>query len=352
MHLLHNSFVRFAAVGLAVAAGGLALARAQTAVSPNRVTFFTEPNFQGEALTVEAGAAVESLDNVARVDRRPWTFAISSVRVEGGAQATVFSAPAFRGERLEITASVADLYGFSRGPDRGTTWDRAIASLTVTGPRRGGPARPPSAPPGSYETAPPPPPGTYQTGPPPTTVTVIPTPPPLVREMRPRYDPRTVDLIIQRAFRDVLLRSADPDGLRHYRQKLLREGWTERQVVQDLQRSGEARAINADEAITRAYRETLGREPDQNGLNHYRKLWREGWTQGQIREDLRRSGEGRDAGIRAAITRAYREVLGREPDPAGYAVYEKAMREKGWSERKVREALMSGDEYRSLHPRR
>ena len=63
-------------------------------------------------------------------------------------------------------------------------------------------------------------------------------------------------------------------------------------------------------------------------------------------ESIGRSHEGRDSYIRNTITRAYREVLGREPDPGGYATYEKAMRERGYTERDVRAALMSGDEYR------
>ena len=69
-------------------------------------------------------------------------------------------------------------------------------------------------------------------------------------------------------------------------------------------------------------------------------------TQGQIRDDLRRSGEGRETNYRAVITKAYRDILGRDPDPAGYATYEKAMRERGYTERDIRAALMSGDEYK------
>ena len=151
---------------------------------------------------------------------------------------------------------------------------------------------------------------------------------------------------MQRAFREVLNRPADPEGLRTYTDRLMREGWSEPQMIQQLQRSNEARGINADEAITKLYREVLGRDPDANGLANYRAKWRDGWTQGQIRDDLRRSPEGRDTYVRTTITKAYREILGREPDPAGYAIYEKAMRERGMTERELRATLMSGDEYR------
>lgn len=325
---------------------------AQTApLSPDRVTFYTEPNFRGEALTVEAGAAVENLERMQRSDRNPWSLVISSVRVEGAAVASVYTAAGFGGERLDITRSVPDLYAEQRSRDGGGTWDRAIVSLSVSAPARAvaptpAPTPAPAAPP-VVVPAPAPRPE-----PPPRTVVVVPGPPPppptvIIREPpRPRLDRRAAEQIVQRAFREVLNRPPDPEGLRTYRDRLMYEGWTERQIIEQLQRSGEARSINADEAITRIYREVLGRDPDRNGLAHYRAKWREGWTQGQIRDDLRRSNEGRDSYIRNTITRAYREVLGREPDPSGYATYEKAMRERGYTERDVRAALMSGDEYR------
>jgi hypothetical protein len=340
MHSALNRFVCRLFGFLAVAAASAGVAAAQVTLSPNRVTFYTEPNFRGEALTVEAGANVETLDRIKRSDQRPWTFAISSIRVEGVAKAVVYSAPGFRGDSMETTSSIPDLYATQRGQQPGTTWDRCIVSLAVTGPQI---------------VQAPPPPTAYDS--PPQTVYVVPAPqrpppPVVVREVRPRYDVRTADALIQRAFRDVLGRSADPAGLRHYRERLIREGWSERDLILDLQRSGEARSINADDAIRKMYREVLGRDPDPDGLNHYRSKWRDGWTQGQIRDDLRRSTEGRDANIRPAITRAYRELLGREPDAAGYATYERFMREQGWSERQVREALMGSDEYRQRRGRK
>src|SRR5688572_1174541 len=114
-----------------------AISQNATALSPDRVTFYTDPNFKGEALTVEAGASVENLDRITRTTTpKPWTFAISSVRVEGAARATVFSAAGYAGERLEITRSISDLYAVTRQTEAGASWDRTIASVTVTGPTR------------------------------------------------------------------------------------------------------------------------------------------------------------------------------------------------------------------------
>lgn len=310
-----------------------AFAQPPQPLSQDRVTFYSEPNFKGDSLIVEAGAQVENLDTMRRDNQRPWTFAISSVKVEGAAKAIVYSLAGLRGDRLEITRSITDLYGEPRQTS-GSTWDRSIASVTVIGPQRV------VAPPTTVVVERPPvvvvqPPVRPQ---PPTVVVVEPP--------RPRLNPREAEAIVIHAYREVLNRSPDPEGLRTYRDRLMHEGWGEHQIIEQLQRSGEARGINADEAITRLYREVLGRDPDANGLAHYRAKWRDGWTQGQIRDDLRRSNEGRDSYIKNTITRAYKELLGRDPDAQGYATYERLMREKGYSEQQVRAAIMSGDEYR------
>ncbi len=312
--------------GLLAAVLGAAGVWAQPApLSADRVTFYTEPNFKGEALTIEAGATVEDLARLQRPSGRPWAFAISSVRLEGAARATVYSGPRFSGQRLDVTGDIPDLY--AAGRTAAESWDRAIASVTVSGPPR------------TVVTAPPP---RVVEAPPP--VVVVPPPPPPV--VIPRLDRRTAELMVQRAFREVLDRPADPEGLRTYTQRLLHEGWSEQRMIEQLQRSGEARAINPEQAIARMYREVLGREPDPKGLAHYQAKWREGWTQGQIRADLRRSHEGRNSHIHGAITRAYRDLLGREPDAGGYANFERLMREKGWSERDVRASIQASDEYR------
>ena len=312
----------------------LVLAMLARVSAADAVVFYTEPNFQGEALRVEAGARVEDLATLQRANQQSWRGAISSVQIEGAARATVASAPGFRGELLELGASIPDLYAQARG---GQTWDRAIASIQVHG-----------------QTPPPPAPPATERRPGPVVVVPSPPPPPrvvIVDPPRPRIDRRTAERMVEHAFREVLDRPADPTGLRTYRERVMQEGWSQQEVIQQLQRSPEARAIQPEPAIRRMYREVLGRDADPAGLAHYRAKWREGWTQGQIREDLRRSQEGRGRNVREIIVRAYRELLGRDPDPAGLANYERQMREKGLTERDLRRALMNGDEYRQRQRR-
>ena len=97
-----------AAVGL----GWACLGAAQTTLSPDRVTFYTEPNFRGEALTIEAGANLETLDRVKRSDQKPWTYGISSVRVDARLASWQNNAPATRNSvfsMYSLSAAVFDL---------------------------------------------------------------------------------------------------------------------------------------------------------------------------------------------------------------------------------------------------
>lgn len=117
----------------------------------------------------------------------------------------------------------------------------------------------------------------------------------------------------------------------------------------DVRRDGLAdRRI--DLAIDRAYRELLERAPDPEGREHYRKLLREGLAEGQMRDRIRKSVEYRVTLPDAKTRRAYRKVLGREPDPGGLVSYRKKIVDKGWTERDVENDLRRSAEYRERHP--
>lgn len=111
-----------------------------------------------------------------------------------------------------------------------------------------------------------------------------------------RDHPDRVDYekVISRAYEDILLRKPDADGLRYYRGLMIDQGWTEQMVRAHIRRSDEFRGPVINQMIARAYRDLLGREPDRSGLDHYRnQLLDHGLTEQGLRDALRRSDEFR-----------------------------------------------------------
>jgi len=92
--------------------------------------------------------------------------------------------------------------------------------------------------------------------------------------------------------------------------------------------------------ITQAYRDLLGREPDPVGLKHYLSRMEEGWVIERVRADIMASEEYRER----LIIQAYRDLLGRDPDPVGLEHYTELMK-GGWTIEQVREDIMSTEEY-------
>lgn len=174
---------------------------------------------------------------------------------------------------------------------------------------------------------------------------------------RPRYersdDP---DAIVRRAYEDILNREPDQEGLRLYRSKIIDENWSEKDVRSALRNSREYKGqtpASADVIIRRAYQDILGREPDQAGLATYRsKLIDEGWSERDVRSDLKNSSERRETrGIsteqaQQMVRRAYQSVLGRDPD-SGSSVYVQKILKNHWSEADVAKELKNSPEYRN-----
>ncbi len=77
-----------------------------------------------------------------------------------------------------------------------------------------------------------------------------------------------------------------------------------------------------DTIIKRAYLDLLGREPDPAGVRNYRSLSiDQGWTETMVRANIRRGDEFRREGADRIIRRAYLDVLGRVVDPDGLRFY-------------------------------
>jgi hypothetical protein len=175
---------------------------------------------------------------------------------------------------------------------------------------------------------------------------------------------------VRSAYQDILGREPDAEGLRNYRQKMAREGWSEQDVRDDLRRSTEyasltGRTASADRIIRRAYQDVLHREPDEEGLQTYRReIIENGWEYHDLRQALLRSEERRgnrrglrggvsggvrDSDAAAMVRRAYLSVLNREPDDVGLRDYTAKVLNEGWTEARIVRALRDSEEYRIKH---
>jgi hypothetical protein len=172
------------------------------------------------------------------------------------------------------------------------------------------------------------------------------------RDARQMSD-REVDRMIEHAYQDILGRNPDREGLRVYRSNVIDRGWTERQVRDALRSSSENRHAASDRIIGHAYREVLGRDPDTSGLYQYRdQVENHGWDEHDVIRALRNRPEYRqrnrlsDAEARAIVRRAYRSVLGRDPDP-GAEGYVRGVMSDHWTERDVARELRNSEEFRN-----
>lgn len=107
-----------------------------------------------------------------------------------------------------------------------------------------------------------------------------------------------------------------------------------------------------DAAITRAFRDVLSREPNGSELRRYRTLMtEEHWSENDIRADLRersdyrRYSNDRSSDVDQIIRRAYQDILHREPDAQGLRNYRVEMIDNGWTEQDVRTALRKSAEH-------
>jgi hypothetical protein len=206
--------------------------------------FYQNANYDGQYFCVEPGGDLDRLPSGAN-DR------VSSIRVLGRAEVTVFVDSRFRGESRRFDANVRDLEDLN--------FNDLISSVEVrsrsSGGSRGGGRSP--------------------------------------------YASQNPDVIVRRAFQDILERDPDPAGLRLYRSRIIDDGWTERQVRDALRNSTEYREkhtmtpAKAQEIVRRAYLSVLGREPDPGSLNYVERVFRSKWTQQDVERELRKSDEYR-----------------------------------------------------------
>ncbi len=214
-----------------------------------RIILYEHADFRGNSVVLYPGDAIDNLSGQNFPQGRGLNDSVSSVRVEGGAVVYVFEHARYRGAVMRLTESARDLT-VRRLPDNsGASWNDRISSLKVEGSRSR-------------------------------------------RESGREPD---VDVVIRRAYQDLLGREPDLLGLRYYHGVMIDQGWTDRMVRDHIRRGEEFRREGADRIIRRAYQDLLGREPDESGLRSYRKLIIEhDWSETELRDNLRRSDEYRN----------------------------------------------------------
>ncbi len=305
---MKSSSIRFALCLLAGAAFAPAILNAQPADlnrPAGRAIFFTERDYRGDSLVVEVTAAIENLELIRDSHRRPFNDRFRSVRIEGPVRVVVFEHSQFRGAATWLNRTTPDLGAYSLGQNNNrANWDREISSLQVE-PAPAGP-------------------------------------------LFSSWKARDAERAIRAAYRDVLSRDPDAAGARFYLGRLLDAGWSENQLHDALRRSDEFRSRDFEAIVRRVYREVFSRDPDASGLAAYTRALSRGQTEAELRAELRRSKEGDAISVTAAITRAYREVLRRDPDPVGLDNYRRLVRDKAWDENRIREDLRRSAEYRQL----
>ena len=166
------------------------------------------------------------------------------------------------------------------------------------------------------------------------------------------------DQIVRRAYQDVLNREPDQQGLRVFRSRIIDDKWSEQDVRNALRKSDEyARqgSASVDNIIRRAYQDVLGREADQQGLATYRaKMENQGWSERDVRADLKKSSERREKGdvsqeqAQQIVRQAYRDTLNRDPDASSSLYVERVMRNH-WTVDTVSRELRNSPEYKKKH---
>lgn len=225
-----------------------------------RVILYQHAGFRGDVLVLYPGESIDNLSGRTFENGAKLNDSISSIRVEGGAEVYAYENSRYRGEALRLTENARDLTGRPVSGSVAVSWNDRISSLKVEGPRGRGRDR-----------------DERDHGRP---------------ADKPRGDP---EMIIKATFTDILGREPTAGELRDFRNRMKDQGWTERMLREHLRSEEHYRNEAAELIVRRAYREVLGREVDPSGLRQYSWAVREkGWTESDVRDDLRKSAEYRN----------------------------------------------------------
>jgi hypothetical protein len=138
--------------------------------------------------------------------------------------------------------------------------------------------------------------------------------------------------------------------MKEFKAKILEQGWSGKHVREVLRKSDEYRQRRDEIIITKAYHELLAREPDKAGFALLKeKIEKEGWGEDAVRNFIKKSPEYKERGVDAVIQQAFKDILGRPADPGALETYRKKMTKEGWTEERLRKVLKESPEYKQKH---
>ena len=244
--MIHTTAIALLASGVVLGSASTALAQFGGGSLPrDGACFYEDANYRGSYFCADAGEELSSLPSGAN-DR------VSSIRIFGRAEVTVFEDPRFRGESRQVASDIRDL---KIEDFNDVTSSIQVSGRSFSGARRSGNG--------------------------------------------PRFGSQNAEAIVRRAYQDVLERDPDPVGLRTYRSHIIDDGWTEQEVREALRQSPEYRERNrmtrakAEGIVRTAYLAVLNREPDEASRGYVEHVLRDRWSQADVERELRRSPEYR-----------------------------------------------------------
>ena len=229
----------FASGALLATSSPAVRAKLDVGVPREGACFYEHADYRGDFFCARTGESLDSLPSGVN-DR------ISSIRIFGRAEATVYRDERLRGASARFDYDVRNL--------RQENWNDRVSSIRVRRTSSGA-------------------------------LTA---------------DRATPDRIVRRAYEDILDREPDSAGLRLYRSRIIDDGWTEAQVREALRKSPEYREKNAmtreraEDIVRRAYLNVLRREPDSGSRGYVDRVMRNKWTQEDVERELRKSPEYRN----------------------------------------------------------
>ncbi len=241
------------------------------------VTLFSGTHFTGEQVVIVADGKIDDFNFTRFPSGRSANNRVSSIRIDGEAEVTLFLYREFSGEQITLHHSIARLADIGLR-DEPETWDNNLSSLTVRAIPLPSP-QPVRRTPDFVGPVLPSPRGHDHPG-------------NRSRESRHPDSRNQTAQIVRNAYRDILDREPDARGLSQYVGIVEDRGWTEDRLRNELRRSAEYRDVTIPRQITAAYREVLNREADSAGKSFYtNQMINRGWTVARVRDALRRSPE-------------------------------------------------------------